>query len=287
MASVAFATFREEPGIAADDGPAAAVLRRAGMTVTPVVWDEPGADWSRFDAVVLRSTWDYFRKAGRFERWVRGFAADGPRLWNPPEVVLWNINKRYLLDLEERGIAVVPTEYLTAAARPDLQAVLERRGWEEAVVKPAVAAGAHGAWRTSVRSAAADRARLTAQLAIGDALVQSFMPEVGVTGEWSLAFLGQDYSHAVLKQPRSGDFRVQEHFGGRTLPGEPHPDLVCQARAAVTAVGWPLLYARVDGVERDGKLLVMELEVTEPSLFLGLGPGAAERFAAAIKQVLS
>jgi glutathione synthase/RimK-type ligase-like ATP-grasp enzyme len=287
MPSVAFATYRDEPGITADDAPAADGLRRAGVAVTPVVWDGSDPNWARFDAVVIRSAWDYFRKADRFERWVLGFMARGARLWNPPDAVLWNINKRYLLDLAARGVNVVPTEYLTAAAHPHLRAILERRGWGEAVVKPAVAAGADGAWRTSLSSATADQARLVEQLDAGEALVQSYMPEIGSRGEWSLVFFGLEYSHAVLKRPRSGDFRVQEHLGGRTMQAEPGRGLVSQARAAVAAVGQPLLYARVDGVERDGRLVLMELEIIEPSLFLGLRPGAAGRFAEAIMRVLS
>jgi glutathione synthase/RimK-type ligase-like ATP-grasp enzyme len=286
MLSIAFATYRDEPGIAADDAPAADALRRAGVTVTPVVWDGSDPDWSRFDAVVIRSVWDYFRKADRFERWVREFTACAPRLWNPPAAVLWNINKRYLLDLAGRGINVVPTEYLTAAANPDLRAILERRGWGEAVVKPAIAAGSHGAWRTSPSSAEGDQVRLAAQLDARDALVQSYMPEIGSRGEWSLVFFGPEYSHAVLKQPQSGDFRVQEHLGGRTTQAEPDPDLLRQARAAVAAVGQPLLYARVDGVERDGQLILMELEIIEPSLFLAHGSGSAGRFAEAILRAL-
>ncbi len=286
MPSVAFATYREEPGITADDALAADALHRAGVTVTPVVWDGSAPDWSRFDAVVIRSVWDYFQQAEQFERWVRSFTSGGPPLWNPPETVLWNSNKRYLLDLAARGITVVPTEYLPSTANPDLAAILERCGWGEAVVKPAIAAGSYGAWRTALSSARVDQARLAAQLDTGDVLVQSYMPEIDGKGEWSLVFFGLEYSHAVLKQPRSGDFRVQEHLGGRTVPAEPDPDLIRQARAAVIAVDRPLLYARVDGVERDGQLILMELEIIEPSLFLALGPGAAERFGAAITRAL-
>jgi glutathione synthase/RimK-type ligase-like ATP-grasp enzyme len=286
MPSVAFATYRDEPGIAEDDTLAADALRRAGVAVTPVVWDGSDADWSRFDAVVIRSVWDYFRKAGRFVQWIRGFTSCSPRLWNQPESVLWNINKRYLLDLAVRGIPVVPTEYMTAAENPDLRAVLRRRGWSEAVVKPAIAVGSHGAWRTSTSAAEVDQARLAEQLDTGDALIQSYMPEIRSKGEWSLVFLGPEFSHAVLKQPHGGDFRVQEHLGGRVMQAEPDPDLVRQARAAVAAVGQPLLYARVDGVERDGQLVLMELEIIEPSLFFGLGPGSAGRFAEAILRVL-
>ena len=220
MPSVAFATYDQEPGISADDALAAAVLGQAGITVTPAVWDDPGVDWSAFDAVVIRSTWDYPLKAEQFERWLRSLAALSSRLWNPPGPVLWNTNKRYLLDLAGRGVNAVPTEYLTAGDRPDLKALLERRGWDVAVVKPAVAVGSHGAWCTSRATAQADQPRFAGHLGARDLLVQPFLPEVTSRGEWSLVFLGGEYSHAVLKRPAGGDFRVQEHLGGNSAPAE-------------------------------------------------------------------
>jgi glutathione synthase/RimK-type ligase-like ATP-grasp enzyme len=286
MPSVAFATYDQEPGIGADDALAAAVLGRAGVAVTPAVWDDPGVDWSAFDAVVIRSTWDYPHNAEQFERWLRSLAASGASLWNPAGPVLWNTNKRYLLDLAGRGVNAVPTEYLTAGDRPDLRTVLERRGWDEAVVKPAVAVGSHGAWRTSRATAEADQARFAGQLGARDVLVQPFLPEVTSRGEWSLVFLGGEYSHAVLKRPAEGDFRVQEHLGGSSAPAEADHALIDQGLSALDAVGQPLLYARVDGVERGGHLVLTELEIIEPSLFLSLAPGAGQRFAEAIVRLL-
>src|SRR5262249_22710327 len=189
MPSVAFATYQQEPGISADDALAAEVLGRAGVAVTPAVWDDPAVDWAAFDAVVIRSTWDYPLKAEQFGRWLRSLAASGANLWNPPGQVLWNTNKRYLLDLAGHGVNAVPTEYLTAGDRPDLKAVLERRGWDEAVVKPAVAVGSHGAWRTSRATAEADRPRFAGPLGTRDGLVQPFLPEGTSRGEWALVFL--------------------------------------------------------------------------------------------------
>jgi glutathione synthase/RimK-type ligase-like ATP-grasp enzyme len=170
--------------------------------------------------------------------------------------------------------------------QPDLKAVLERRGWDEAVVKPAVAVGSHGAWRTARAATAADQPRFAGQLGARDVLVQPFLPEVVSQGEWSLVFFGGEYSHAVLKRPAEGDFRVQEHLGGSSVPAEADQALVDQGRSALAAVGQPLLYARVDGVERDGQLVLTELEIIEPSLFLGLAPGAGQQFAEAIVRQL-
>jgi glutathione synthase/RimK-type ligase-like ATP-grasp enzyme len=254
--------------------------------VTPVVWDDVGAKWSEFDAVVIRSAWDYHLKPGQFARWVRSFTSAATVLWNRPDQVLWNMNKRYLLDLAARGVPVVPTEYLAKADWSSLRAILARRGWVDAVVKPAIAAGSHGAWRTSPDAAEACQAPFADRRGSRDVLIQPYMPEVVSNGEWSLVFFGLEYSHAVLKRPADGDFRVQEHLGGKTVAAEPGPSLVAQARRVLTAVGQPLLYARVDGVERDGQFLLMELEINEPSLFLGLGDGAGQRFAEAILRVL-
>jgi glutathione synthase/RimK-type ligase-like ATP-grasp enzyme len=280
MPRVAFATYRDGPG-EADDAPAADALRRAGVDVALAVWDDADVAWAAFDAVVIRSTWDYHLRADEFARWVSTFSTPDSRLWNPPAAVLWNMNKRYLLGLERRGVHVVPTEYVTAADGPHLRSVLARRGWDEAVVKPAYGAGAHGTWRTSLATAEADHARFAQQLATGDLLVQRYMPQV-TAGEWSLVFLGGEYSHAVLKRPAGGDFRVHEHLGGTVARAEPGQGLIEQARDAVAAVGQPLPYARVDAVERGGQLVLMELEIIEPSLFLGFAAGAGQRFADAL-----
>jgi glutathione synthase/RimK-type ligase-like ATP-grasp enzyme len=282
MPRVVFATYRQEPGLIPGDALAALALRQAGVTVTPAVWDDPEQDWARSDAVVIRSVWDYHQKPGPFERWVRVFKSSRPRLWNPPEAVLWNMNKRYLLDLAARGINIIPTEYLATGGEPDLRAILDRRGWREAVIKPAIGLNAQGAWRTSLAAAEADQKKLSKQLAAQDVLIQAYMPEVVSEGEWSLVFFGLEYSHAVLKRPAARDFRVQEHLGGTLVPAEPERALIEQARAALVAVGQQVLYGRVDGVARDGKLVLMELEIIEPSLFLRRAPGAAHRFAEAI-----
>jgi glutathione synthase/RimK-type ligase-like ATP-grasp enzyme len=183
-------------------------------------------------------------------------------------------------------VNAAPTEHLTAGDWPDLKAILERRGWDQAVVKPAVAVGSHGAWRTSRATAEADQPRFAGQFRARDLLVQPFLPEVTSQGEWSLVFLGGEYSHAVLKRPAEGDFRVQEHLGGSSAPAEADRALIDQGLSALAAVGQPLLYARVDGVERDGQLVLTELEIIEPSLFLSLAPAAGQRFAAAIVRLL-
>jgi hypothetical protein len=145
-----------------------------------------------------------------------------------------------------------------------------------------VSASAHGTWRTSLSHADRDQETFDAQLSAGDVLVQELAPEVTDDGEWSLVFFGGVWSHAVLKRPAPGDFRVQEELGGTPRPERPHPTLVEQAARIVASLPVPPAYARVDGILRDGSFLLMELELIEPALYLGTSDVAADRFAEAV-----
>lgn len=279
---VGLVTYRGEPGLTPDDRLVAAELERLEARAEPVLWDDAAVDWSSFDRLVLRSCWDYHLRATEFRAWVDAREAERAPLWNPPAVVRANAHKSYLRDLEAAGVPVLPTAWLPRAASVDLARLLAERGWSEAVVKPAVSASAYGTWRTSASRAGEDQARLGELVERGDALIQPYAPEVAEHGEWSFVFFGGAYSHAVLKKPARGDFRVQSELGGHQQALEPAVALVLQARAVLDRVDGPWLYARVDGVERDGLLVLLELEMIEPHLFLAEHPLAPARFAQAI-----
>jgi glutathione synthase/RimK-type ligase-like ATP-grasp enzyme len=279
---IAFATFGHLPEIHHDDGLVAEVLRGRGISVKPAVWSDPLVDWRRFASVVIRSTWDYHLEPERYAAWLRQCAAASVNLWNPPATVLENMNKRYLADLAGAGVDVVAMEYLECARSQSLRGILERHGWSRGVVKPAISASAFGTWRTSVDRADVDQIRLDREVAERSLLVQPFVDEIVAQGEWSLVFFGGEYSHAVLKRPAEGDFRVQEELGGDAVPCDPPSAVIEQARNILARVGSDLLYARVDGVERNGRFVLMEVEINEPFLYLGSSPGAALRFADAI-----
>jgi glutathione synthase/RimK-type ligase-like ATP-grasp enzyme len=172
---------------------------------------------------------------------------------------------------------VVPTALVRRAAPRGLGALLAERGWTEAVAKPAVGLGAAGASR--VRGDGAGEAHLAGLLAAGDALVQPFVTSLASAGERSLVFFGGTLRHAVRKEPAPGDFRVQEHVGGRTAACAAAPDEVAVAEAALAAVGAPLLFARVDLVRIGGRPHVSELELIEPTLYLEHLPGGHAAFA--------
>ena len=282
MPTVAFATHQQMPDITDDDHLVAGLLHGSGVEVRPVVWDAMHVDWSRFDCVVIRSTWDYHLKPERYADWLRAFISISGRLWNPPQAVLENLDKRYLSTLAMQGIDVVPTIVQSAGHDAALGEILERSQWDDVVIKPAVSAGGWGTWRASRATANDDKGRFAEQVRRRDVLIQPYMPEIADPGEWSLIFFAGRYSHAVLKKPANGDFRVQRHLGGTTSLAEPGPALIEQAETVLATVEHPLLFARVDGIERQGRFILMELEINEPFLFLGYSDQAAGRFADAI-----
>ena len=276
-----FVTDAERPLLTPDDRLAVPALAAHGLAVVPVVWTEP---LPAVDALVLRSTWDYHLRLPEFLEWIAGVERRAIPLHNSPATVRWNVDKLYLLEIEARGVPIVPTRHLRRGSGARLSEVLRDACWTEAVVKPSVSGGAFQTWRGS--AGAEHDTRFARQLEAMDCLVQPFVPELLAGGEWSLLYFGGRFSHAVLKRPASGDFRVQEEFGGVVVPARPSAEIVSSATRALAAAGHPTLYARVDGVVRAGRLEILELELVEPSLFLESSPGAAARFARALSDVL-
>jgi hypothetical protein len=279
---IALVTYAAAPDLTDDDQLLRAALHARGVSVAAVRWDDPAADWSRFQHVVLRSPWDYVERATEFRAWIQRMQRDGVPLRNSAPIVIWNMDKQYLAGLAAQGIPVVPTIWLKQGARAELASLLSARRWERAVVKPTISASGVNTWATTGERAPRDQAALDALLSAGDVMVQPFMPQVGKEGEWSLLFFDRQYSHAVLKRAAKGEFRVQSDYGGSKQAAIPSTALIAQAHAVLRAVPGPLLYARVDGVVVNGQFVLMELELIEPSLFLGSAPGAADRLAEAV-----
>jgi glutathione synthase/RimK-type ligase-like ATP-grasp enzyme len=282
MAIVGFATSERHAELVADDRLAAARLRALGLEVRPVVWTRETARVDGCAAVVVRSCWDYHLMPAQFHAWIRAVEARGASVWNPPAMIAWNTDKEYLRALEVAGVPVPDTIWVARGEQRNLTALLRERGWARAVVKPAISATA---WRTFVTrpaTARSDQERLDEILTGSGALVQEFVDAIETEGEWSLVFFDGAFSHAVVKRPTSGDFRVQEDFGGSSTPEVPSAGLVEAASHALRQVPGSPLYARVDGVVVDDAFVLMEMELIEPSLFLASDAGAADRFAQAI-----
>ncbi len=277
---IALATCAELPDLVPGERLLRDALARRGHDVSCPVWDDPAVAWSSFQTVVIRTTWDYFHRLDAFLDWTGRVEASGARLVNPAETVRWNSRKTYLRDLAAAGVAVVPTEWVDAPE--SLDAIRARRGWDEVVLKPVISGGAH---RTIIVSGTDGPAQAELDLLAreGGAMVQPLRPEIRTEGEWSLVFFGGAFSHAVVKRPAAGDFRVQSEFGGTVERVEPLPDMIAEATAVLRASGHPWVYARVDGLARAGHLEVMELEIIEPELFLDQHEQAADRLADALE----
>ncbi len=283
--TVAFVTYSALPNGTEDDRLAMHCLRDQGIKADVKIWDSPGVDWTVFDSIVLRSCWDYHKRPAEFAQWIQRLAMLDAPLWNRPEHVLWNMNKQYLSDLSAKGIKTAPTMWLDKGSRADLSAIMHEQGWEKAMIKPVISASAHRTWLVSTEEAIEKQPELDAMLHESGAMVQRFIEEITERGEWSFVFLNHEYSHAVLKQPARGDFRVQENFGGLLREDKPGQELIEQAGRIMESVEGPYLYARVDAIDTGRELLLMELELIEPHLFLAQG-NAARRFTNAIMSTL-
>jgi glutathione synthase/RimK-type ligase-like ATP-grasp enzyme len=256
------------------------------VAAEPVVWDAVDVRWEEFAGVMVRSCWDYHRRLEEFLAWVARVEGSGVPLVNGAALLRWNSHKAYLRDLAGAGVPTVPTRWLTRGELTSLAELLQGEGWDVAVVKPAVSASAHDTWRTAPPTATQDQPRFDAQLERGDVMVQLYFSEVAAPGEWSLVFFGDRFSHAALKRPAAGDFRVQWEYGGSAEAMVPPRHLIEEAERVLEAVDGRTVYARVDGVERGGSFILTELELIEPHLFLGWDPQAATRLARALAGAL-
>lgn len=274
---VLLATSRKHPEPTASDALLAAQLRSRGVDVMASPWDDVTASTLGGTVVCLRSTWDYHRRSDEFRSWIMALAAHDVRLINPAATVLWNMDKEYLGWLAARGIAMPATHWVAPGDPVELPRLLAAAGWQRAVLKPRISATAWGTHLVTASSTLDDAER--ERLSRAGALLQAFVPEIQSAGETSLIFIDGGFSHAVIKRPSPGDFRVQHEFGGTaeaTIAAAPLREFGSRVLAAVPG---PWSYARVDVVDTAAGPLLMELELIEPDLFLGLGGDGAERLA--------
>jgi len=262
-----------------DAAPLGAALEAAGIRTEVRAWDDPRVDWSAARLTVLRSSWNYPHHADAFLAWAASTAAVS-ELWNPLPVVRWNLHKRYLLDLERRGIPVTPTVWLRRGAHESLAALIERRGWTSVVVKPAVSAASFRTLRVDASNLESGEAHLAALVAERDALVQQYLPSVESHGERALIWIDGELTHAVRKSPR---FAGEDEAVSEQAVDISREEATLAGRALAT-VDEPILYGRVDVAPGpEGTPVVMELELIEPSLFFSQCPPALDRFVAAIR----
>jgi len=282
---VALVTYAGLPDLDPDDRPLVPALAARGLRAAPVVWDDPSFDWTRSRLALVRSPWDYYRRHGEFLAWARA-TASATRLVNPLTVLEWNLDKRYLLQLAGAGLPVIPTLHLERGLEVELAARLAERGWQRAVVKPAVSADS---WETIVLApgeVARGQEHLDRLLPERAMLVQPFLDSVETTGERCLVFVEGEFSHSVRKNALTHGGRWAGLPEGTAAAAE--PDEIAVARRILDTAcrlgGFaPPLYARVDlARDREDRPLLLELELAEPTLFLTTHAPGLERLADAI-----
>jgi hypothetical protein len=282
MPTIALLTSRTFADLTPEDRLLCQQLRDFGCDARAAVWDDATEAWSNFDLVVIRSCWDYHLRSQAFAKWLAAREATGARIWNPPALVRWNMDKAYLRELARQGVPTIPTVWVEQGADVLLNEILAEQGWDATVVKPRISATARDTWRVSRAEAGDQQAAFHNQAQTIGLLVQPFLPQITTEGEWSFVFFDGTFSHALLKRPQAGDFRVQEEHGGHNRVVTADAALIAQAQTILAASPQVPLYARVDGVILDGRLHLMELELIEPALYTSTLPAAVARFAAAI-----
>lgn len=278
MTGLRIATCRPLPEPDVDEDLLLRALAARGVAARMLDWRDPAARWDDPVPTVVRSTWDYIHDVEAFRAWVRRAAAAAP-LWNPAGVMLDNLHKGYLVELAARGVPVAPTELRRRTDEPvALSALAAARGWRDVVFKPAVGAGSHETHRVVDAASGAGDPPFSRLAATQDMLVQPYLPAVEGYGERALVFIDGDFTHAVRKSPRfaGGVEQVSEALSITSAERE-------VGEAALAPVRDRLLYGRVDVAPGpDGRPVVMELELVEPSLFLLQAPAALQRLADAL-----
>ena len=271
-------TCNKCPELAPRDKHLPALFANKHVALDIQVWNQPGVNWQAYDGLLFRSVWDYHLLPVQFNRWLDTMAALGITTLNPVQVIKQNQHKFYLRQLQLKGVEIIPTVFIERTDNLDLSGIETEHKWPKAILKPAVSANSYKTtlfnaadWRmveNDYRDVAKER----------ELLLQPFMPEIITQGEVSLIFFNKQYSHAVLKQARPGDFRIQAEFGGEHQIFHPEKEVISTAENIISLIEGPLLYARVDGLLQNGRFILMELEMLEPDLFFDAHPHASERY---------
>lgn len=276
--TIVLATSRESPDLTVSDRLYADALERCGYSVIGAPWEGPRDAFAGAAAVVIRATWGYYRTLQAFREWTEAMART-TRLFNSIGLIHWNLRKDYVGKLETAGIRV-PRSHIVACDAAVIEKVFAEEGWDRAVVKPATGASGHSVELLQRATLAGQVASLSPEARASGVVVQEFLPEIA-EGELSLVYFDGAFSHAIRKRPPPGEFRSNSRYSP-TRTAETPPKAVTEQGAACLAVLPEMpLYARIDGVMRGDTLIVIEVEVLEPALFMEFDPPSAERFAAA------
>lgn len=274
---IAFLSCDSLDGYVSDDELMVKTLLNAGHEIETVSWSEE-KDWSVYEAVIVRTTWDYVKRSQEFLQKLK-LISQATKLYNSLKTIEWNIHKKYLIELQDLGASVVPTVMFSHEEELKIPSDWD---YQRFVIKPAISA-------TSYKTVIYSREEIhhkkhQSELTPGDWMCQPFLEEIK-NGEVSLVYFNKVFSHGLIKVPRPDDFRVQEEFGGDIKSYTPSSALVALGNDILGKIPDDLLYARVDVVNHRGRFLLMELELIEPSLYFRTHEGSSQNFLKAMQDV--
>lgn len=254
-----------------------------GFQASPVVWSDPNIEWKQFDIALIRSTWDYLDAAEHFLHVLSNIESSSCKLYNPLSVIRWNLDKHYLLDLEQQGVQIIPTFMASHVELDTLHQLFVENQWQTAILKPAIGLAGSNTYRLTLHELENRLTKIRDEQPRSEYLIQPFIETVITEGEWSFIYFNQQLSHVLLKKPAPNDYRVQGIYGGTIQSAEPQSGDILQANSVLDRLSSDILYARLDFVRVNGQLSVMEVELIEPIFSFNLVPDSIMRLVNATK----
>ncbi|MEX1003144.1 MAG: hypothetical protein WDZ35_13585 [Crocinitomicaceae bacterium] len=261
-------------------------LEKKGYEVIKVDWSQADMDWSTIDLALFRAIWDYFHRIDEFKAWLK--TVQGTTLFvNPLSLIQWNIDKHYLIDLKNKGVPIVDTRIIEQGSFLSLQKLHEASGWQKMVLKPCISGSARHTYLLDPENLSAHEGVFKELISNESMMLQPFQNNIITKGEVSHIVIGGKYTHSVLKKAMTGDYRVQDDFGGSVHPYTANKNEIQFAEKVVSSCDEMPLYARVDVVwDNKHELALSELELIEPELWFRENPAAAEQLADTIHNLL-
>lgn len=261
-------------------------LEKEGLTVLRLAWDDINFDWNTTKYALFRTTWDYFDRFQEFSTWLKE-VSQKTILLNSAKTIHWNIDKHYLQDLEKAGVEIVPTYIMEKGDPRSLAELHKELGWKKTVLKPCISGAARHTYKVNLQTIEKHEMLYKNLISNEAMMLQPFMEQIVIKGEISLVVINGIYTHAILKKAKTGDFRVQDDFGGSIHEYQPSKAEIAFAEKAVKACIEPPMYARVDIIwDNDNNLAISELELIEPELWFRHNKEAATQLAKGIVKLL-
>jgi glutathione synthase/RimK-type ligase-like ATP-grasp enzyme len=259
-----------------------ASLEKRGLKVHRTNWDDKHFDWGKTRYALFRTTWDYFDRFQAFNEWL-GWVRNKTKLINPYSLIQWNIDKSYLFELRKKGIPIPPSTFIPAGITKNLMDIVQEHSWDRFILKPAIAGAARHTYLFDKKDVNNYESIFKTLIKVENMILQEYQEQITSKGEITLMMFGSQYSHAVIKKAKAGDFRVQDDFGGSVAPYRASPDSKALALKAIEACPVLPAYGRVDMMwDNHDELCISELELIEPELWFRLHPEAADQMASSI-----